>query len=188
MTDFSRGCVPPDEIEQHYFHWLCHLVRADVPANSYWELCRILYREPFIPRVANDDNRAVDCEQLRDEFQSLVPYPRYPFREKPCRFLEMMIALAWRIQDFLCDPEDDRRVEWFWAMVENLGLGDCRDAVFEVVDGERLVRDAVRRVNDRTYSRDGHGGMFPLDHADRDQRKVELWYQSNAYILEKEPM
>lgn len=188
MADFVRMHVPADEVEQHYFHWLCHIVRADVPANSYWELCRVLYEEPFVPRVANDDNRATDCEVLRDEFESLVAYPEYPFRAKPCRFLEMMIALAWRIQDSMCDPEDDRRVEWFWTMVDNLRLADLKDSRWKYMDGRDEVRKAVARVNDRTYSRNGDGGLFPLEYPMRDQRKVELWYQANAYLLEKEPM
>lgn len=188
MSDFSRWTVPPDEIEQHYFQWLCHLVHADVPGDSYYEMCRLMYREPFIPKIPHDDNRAVDCEQLRDEFASLVYYPEYPFRHKPCRFLEMLISFAWRIQDSLCDPTDDRRVEWFWTMIENLELDDCRDSKRFKRECEEKVLEAIDRVNNRTYSRDGKGGLFPLDHPPRDQRKVELWYQVNTYLLEKEPL
>jgi hypothetical protein len=36
----------------------------------------------------------------------------------------------------------------------------------------------------RTYDRRGHGGLFPLQRSNRDQRRVEIWYQLSEYLLQ----
>jgi hypothetical protein len=37
----------------------------------------------------------------------------------------------------------------------------------------------------REYDPDGRGGLFPLDGTHANQREVELWYQMQAYIIER---
>jgi hypothetical protein len=37
----------------------------------------------------------------------------------------------------------------------------------------------------RYYQPNGHGGFFPLENPQDDQRHVELWYQLNEYVMER---
>jgi hypothetical protein len=67
-------------------------------------------------------------------------------------------------------------------MIGNLGLLGCVDA--DPPD-ESVISDIVDRVTDRRYATNGAGGLFPLQNAEQDQRKIELWYQANAYLLER---
>ena len=48
-----------------------------------------------------------------------------------------------------------------------------------------IVADAMAAIIWRTYDSNGYGGLFPLRNPREDQRKVELWYQLNAYLLEQ---
>jgi hypothetical protein len=42
----------------------------------------------------------------------------------------------------------------------------------------------LHKLNNRTYSKLGKGGLFPLRSSAYDQRKVELWYQMAAFMTE----
>jgi hypothetical protein len=70
---------------------------------------------------------------------------------------------------------------WFWRLLENIGVAGYSD---DRSIPEQRIRKILDGVNNRTYKRNGLGGFFPLKRADRDQRKVELWYQLSAYVLE----
>jgi hypothetical protein len=49
---------------------------------------------------------------------------------------------------------------------------------------EDTIQDVLDTIIFRTYKYDGRGGLFPLREGKEDQRRVELWYQMCAYILE----
>lgn len=167
-----------------YFEWLYGLVasvRNRNPERSYWRLLRQLYTKQFVWHVANDDNREEDGKELRDEFifdqdiEDIEPF----WLDLGCSFLEMLIALSRRAA-FEAGGEP---VEWFWKLMNNLGLRECTDAVYNknIAKG---VDEALDRVINRTYERNGAGGLFPLHGACDDQRRVELWYQLSAYIID----
>lgn len=65
--------------------------------------------------------------------------------------------------------------------MDNLGISRYSDD--QKIPAEKIEKILDTVIN-RKYKRNGLGGFFPLKHADRDQRKVELWYQLNAYVLE----
>lgn len=97
-----------------------------------------------------------------------------------CSFLEMMIALSRR----LAFEEEGQPSRWFWHLIENLGI-DVTDAYYNI-EIERAVNDRLDTVIYRTYDSTGMGGLFPLENPRQDQREVEIWYQLQAYLLEKE--
>jgi hypothetical protein len=75
---------------------------------------------------------------------------------------------------------------WFWQMLENLGLAHISDKLYS--SGPRMdsfIDNVIDRLIYRRYSPDGHGGLFPLEFPHEDQRGVELWYQLNAYLIER---
>jgi hypothetical protein len=63
-------------------------------------------------------------------------------------------------------------------------------------DDEKMLKDGMcayyyvceieGKIMDRRYERNGQGGLFPLRKPAMDQRDVEIWYQANAYMIEKE--
>lgn len=175
--------VPLDEAYLSWLYYQVGPVRSKNRNRTHWSLVRALFKKEFVWNVANDDNRVADGRNLRREFLSdhmVSPREVDPlWLELGCSFLEMLIVVA---RDF--SFESDHPVdECFWEMVENLGLRQYTDA-------RRFPEDRVDEVLDtviwRRYRPDGVGGLFPLLRAREDQTRVEIWYQLNAYLLERQ--
>lgn len=171
-------------LDDLYLEWLYSKlgsVRNRNPARSYWALVKQLYSTPFIYFVPNDDNRAIDGMELRQTFASEVGIhiDDHSWLELPCSMLEMLLALAGRAS-FESQGTPDW---WFWKLVNNIELRKYTDAVYNESVTE-WVDEILSTVNERTYGEDGNGGLFPLRHAQLNQRNVELWYQMSAYLLE----
>lgn len=182
----KRYEASPSEVKSDYFQWLCGIVHADDPDCSFYSLMRALFEHEFRWSVDNDGNRAEDGECLRDDFADQSPYLDYSSIGGPCNVLEMMVALAGRInQDIMWSPNNDRTVVWFWEMISNLGLDEYDDDHWEEPRSRMMVDFVLDRWLDRRYRPDGIGGIFPLKDPLEDQRDVEIWYQMNTYFLEK---
>lgn len=172
-------------LDDLYLTWLENevgVVEYNGPGGTYQRLLRQLYVTPFEWFVPNDDNRAIDGEELRDEFLSEIGESRYPanWGSLPCSMLEMLVALSRRISF-----ETDKPSKWaFWLMIGNLQLLRCEDDRYGKHLDDPEVTLALRDINRRSYDYSGEGGLFPLKHAEEDQRQVELWYQLSAYLLE----
>lgn len=168
-------------VDEMYFTWLYSFVgsvRTKNLAKSYWSLLRQLYTTEFIWFVPNDDNRAEDGRALRNEFidQRSVSAGQ-DWMRLGCSMLELLLGLSRRLSF-----ETDESVKtWFWRLLDNIGLSESSDA--HPLDEEHIA-SVLKTVIWRTYEPDGRGGLFPLNHPRDDQRKVELWYQLCAYVLE----
>jgi len=172
-----------EPIESLYFNWLVGKVtdpHARTPSQTHWNLLRELHNTEFVWTVARDDNRAEDGISLRSEFLIQTGYEAdSDWLDIPCSVFEMIYGLSRRAAYI-----DDRHpYEWFWEIMSNLGIAELTDAI-------RIMPSSVKDVLDnlvwRTYDRNGHGGMFPLLGARQDQRKVEIWYQLESYLAERE--
>lgn len=192
-----------------YFDWLCGLVKGDKPGRNRLEFVWSLHQKEFVSILPNDDNRIEDGLKLRQRFAEENNLPEdCPCKDEdpceqpctnchsndckclygPCSVLEMLIALAQRIEYLMQDPdEDDRTDQWFWGMIENLGLDIFPNTVpnrsKKVIENGNILNTFISRQ----YARDGKGGLFPLRKSKVDQRGVELWYQMMAYIQENNP-
>lgn len=172
-------------LDESYFRWLygqvCS-VRARSPSRSYWNLMGQLFRKEFVWIIPNDDNRAEDGRDLRMEFiqRRRIRNVDPEWFKLPCSMLEMLIGLSRRLSFEAGGGARD----WFWHLIENIELDDYNDGT-PVPD--EIVNEIVDRVVWRLYSHDGSGGLFPLRYPSRDQRRVELWYQLSAYLLENNP-
>jgi len=104
----------------------------------------------------------------------------------PCTMLEMMIAVSQHMDFQLFDSNKGERVwKWFWKLIENLDLLAYTDDVLSFEDNKCHVDDVLRVLLERTYGKNGYGGLFPLRNTyGKDQRNVEIWYQMMAYIDE----
>lgn len=160
-----------------YLDWLYNEVVKN-KRLTYWRLFRHLYKTPFRWFVPNDGNRAQDGIDLRKEWRDVIDVdPDSRWMELPCSVLEMMIALARRME-FEAEASPDY---WFFDLLENLGFGDYHD-------GGGYSMNAVTRqlqiLMDRVYEPNGVGGLFPVRRTNKDQRRVELWYQMSEYLLQ----
>lgn len=175
----------PDEIFGDYYQWLCGLVCVDEPDHSYWILADQLHKTVFTWSVPNDENREADGRRLRDIFEAETLYQDYSCLQGPASVLEVLIALAIRIESILADPDlGDRTVNWFWEMIENLNLAQFDDENYITRHGKMLVHQILKCFLERRYTRHGDGGLFPLKLHVKDQRRVEIWYQMMDYLNE----
>lgn len=174
-----------EPIESTYFNWLCAkvmMLENPTPSLTFWKLLRELHNTEFVWLVPNDDNRVQDGLDLRPEFLTQASLERdEDFLHTACSVFEMLIAFARRIEFDTDEPLQDL----FWMFVENLGLKEFNDAVFDDVD-PFVISDILTNFIWRTYEPDGRGGMFPLHEPKRDQRKVEIWYQYCDYAMEQD--
>jgi hypothetical protein len=171
-----------EPLDETYLKWLYSQVaapRVRTPERKYWRLLRQLYVTEFVWIVANDDNRVEDGRELRIDF--LTENPSIEANEDwmglGCSFLEMLIGLSRRISF----EADGTPKQWFWKLLENIDLQGCSDAS-DITTEE--IYEKVHRVIWRTYESNGTGGLFPHKHNKDDQRRVELWYQLQGYLLD----
>lgn len=169
-------------IRNRYFAWLTSLVCSDYQQRVYSRALRRLHETSFVYSIAGDHNREIDGLLLRDRFceENGVVCSNDVF-PKECSVLEMMIALAVRMEDeIMYDPElGDRSAKWFWIMMENLYLMSETNEVYE----KGYVDSRIDIFLNRTYGRDGQcGGLFNVPHHRKDFRKTEIWYQMNWWL------
>lgn len=170
-------------LDHLYFEWLTY----DIERREYNKLLVILFKTPFLSIVPNDQNRAIDGVDLRSDFRSAnrALFIGSPEEEEwfnlECSILEMLIALSDRAA---YESNIDSDV-WFWTFLENLNLLRFTDYKLENKEGsDKEVSYILQRLNNRSYNRDGLGGIFPLIDPVKDQRRVEIWYQMSAYLME----
>lgn len=128
--------------------------------------------------VPRDGDRAEDGLQLRQKlgFSDIL-------QDKPCSVLEMLIALAIRIDNELMYSfdEGDRTVQWFWEMIVNMGLGSQNDYNYDAA----YVNSCIERFIRREYDADGsNGGIFVLSNPRENLKNVDIWYQAMWYLSE----
>lgn len=174
--------------ENRYFDFLCAIVGR---SQEYSILLDELHRIEYYSLIPNDDNRGEDGKQFRLTFldESDRTGPSYlPHGE--CTVLEMLVGLSHRLEwETIQSKWEKTPSEWFWILIDNLGLSERDNTSY--LRGSRPgpnVEDLVGRMLAREYGADGEGGLFPLKDPKKDQRRVEIWYQMSAYILENYPI
>lgn len=169
-----------DDIWADYRNWL--LEQVQFMKKGYDLLMTELHNSPFEFSVDHDENRAEEGLELRDEFLSEYGLLSViDFKMEECSVLEMLVALAIRIDnEYTGEPGEPHPEIIFWEMVSNLGLDKCTD--------RRFRKDFVYKVLSiwikREFERNGVGSIFPLKHSRRDQRDIEIWAQMNEYLTE----
>ena len=171
-----------NDVRNEYFRWLYKFVCGDRYAKgiSFRKLLRHLHETEFTWLIPMDENRACDGIDLRYRFayEYSSPATAESYLDGPCSILEMMVALAIRCEDFMDDPQiGDRTGQWFWGMINSLGLGSMVDDRYD----EEYVDDVIERFLNREYAPNGKGGLFTVRRCTRDLRDVEIWYQMTWY-------
>lgn len=175
-------------LQNQYFDWLYDLVYNSKYAKgcSYKKLFSYLHNVNFDYSIEMDGNRESDGIELRYRFGNINQYPQSAIATfldiRPCSVLEMMCALAIRCEESIMNNPDYSRGpdKWFWVMLDNLGLQEMDDSIFN----ENFANDIISTFLNRQYRYNGAGGLFKLNNPPNDLRKVEIWYQMCWYLDE----
>lgn len=165
-----------DTLRKDYFEWMYSTVCDGRFANenSYRDLISYLDRVEYRWILPDDANRAADGEQsLRWRFLFWNGMEDRIYELKgSCTVLEMILAMAFRCEEIMDDAViGDRTAQWFWDMINNLGLGGMTDRRFDI----NYVEDVVNTFLDRKFNPDGHGSLFVVRNCHTDLRDVNIW-------------
>lgn len=172
-----------------YLDWLSDMIDLySADRYMYTDLIKYLYSVEFHYSILLDRNRCKDatailyCKYMNEIG---VDYNLETVYDRECSVLEVLIALSFRCErDIMGEPgsyEDDK---WFWIMIENLGLLDYDNDSFNEDDVNYILQIWMNRE----FAYDGNGGIFPINRAKRDQRKLEIWDQMADYLDENYPI
>ena len=175
-------------LEELYFEWLLSFVYNDhyFKNLSYRRILKYLYLREFYYILPMDENRVQDGTDLRYRFGRENNIDDREIATsldiRPCSVLEMMVALSCRIEESIMINYDigNRTGQWFWEMMNSLGLSHETDSNFNI----QVINDILYDFLERHYEPNGHGGLFTLNNPPEDLRKVEIWYQMNWYLEE----
>ena len=170
-----------DPVNQKYIDILMDMVD---PKREYTALLGILMDMEYYWILPMDENRAIDGLAMRGQFSTM--YNIVPMLGS-CKILEMLIALAWRMEEDVMqnDYYGDRSQQWFWYMLNNAGLAIYSDRNWSY-EAEHNVRTTIFRIFNRQFDPDGDGGFFPLHnpHGLPDMRGVDFWSQAMSWLSE----
>lgn len=170
-----------NDIQEQYFQWMLSLVSDDTKdAHMYENLLRKLHAYEFSYILPMDKNRYNDGVSLRYRFlytNELLEYKDI-LEQFPCSVLEMMVALALRIEEDIMSNFEigDRTAIWFWDMIDSLG----------VLSGDKTVEAVLEKFLNRQYKKNGEGGLFTVKRSTIDMRTEEIWYQVCWYLSERQ--
>lgn len=174
-----------NEVNDNYFEWLYDYACGNRFSDdiSYRKLLTQLHSTEFRFIIAMDKNRYIDGLDLRQRFSIDQGFEDNYLADcitGKCSVLEMMLALAIRCEETIMDDPryGDRTGQWFWGMINSLGLGYMTDNEFD----EKEFEFIINRFLDREYAPNGKGGLFTIKGIKKDLRKVEIWYQLNWYL------
>lgn len=175
-----------NELEYEYVNWMYSLVCNEdyTKKLSYRKLLKFLHSVDFTYLIETDGNRFEDGIELRYKFGYENNYDISMISKyldcRPCSVLEMMIALAIRLEEHIMDdPEVGNRTgQWFWNMIVNLGLGSMNDSRFNKL----YVQNIIHKFLEREYQPNGKGGLFTIEDCHYNLREIEIWYQACWYL------
>ena len=178
------------DLGEQYYDWLHKIVCGEwEPRNlSFHRLLMYLHNRTYVWGCEMDQCRAEDGVNLRYRFASEcdIPYDKIDseFHDVPCSMLEMMVALAVRIEEHIMEDSSagNRVGQWFWNMIVSLGLAAMDDSRFHE-DRADYILDRFER---RDYEPNGAGGLFTLNRPTEDMRRLDIWYQLMQYLQENE--
>lgn len=182
---FSRRLVinTVNDVEKEYRDLLIQDldVRND-EGKRYTFLLGCLWKKEFYSIIDHDNNRGSDGLLLREQYGFGIN------DFGPARCLEVLLVLAKSCSDGFVGSKVPRSYQLvFWDFLRNLDL-DRYDNGKDGWSGPHVYFEIDEKLSswlERRYSKDGNGGIFPLKDSNKNQKKVELWYQMQNYIIEQ---
>jgi hypothetical protein len=163
-----------NRIDYEYYEWLVSQIHIPND-NDYTELFDRMHNLEFVWIVPRDDDRAHDGTDLRWEF---LDGASRKLMLQEATILEVLIGLSRRVAFQTSQPAN----RWAWRLLKNLRLTKSNNPLTGA-KGEK-VEEILYNLVWRQYQPNGSGGFFPLKHTERDQTKINIWYQMHEYITE----
>lgn len=165
-----------------YFKWL--LERVDDGKHnpdSYVKLLRLLHTTTFEWHIERDINRAADGKNLRYTYEYMTH--RTCEFSGDCTVLEMMVALACRMEsDIMDNPEFGNRTgQWFWAMINNLGLIRMTNSRFNEAKCKEILHDFMAPGDQKTTEIDL---FYCSTFSFQKWNNMEIWQKMTAWLNE----
>lgn len=168
-------------LERDYRNWLIEKTGL----QFYKQLCTQLHDIRFVYEYRMDENREADGVALRYRFGHDRCISSTEISSKlnqidGCSMLEMMVALALRIEEqIMADPEEgDRTGHWFYQMIVSLGLDGYDDRHYNPT----AVQEVINHYLNGDYLPSGRGGLFTVADPSIDMRTLDIWYQAQRYL------
>ena len=175
-------------IRDLYFDWMMDKVANASKKRRYSRLFRILHDHPFEYVLSLDANRESDGIDLRYLFayESEIDQAAVATEldSDPCSFLEMLIAMAIRMDGMIFD--DDPGL-WFWDMMDSMGLSQWTN---KEIEGDWYAEDDIHLKIQRCMERDfdpntGEGSPFILeDNRGQNLCAIEFWCMAMWHTTE----
>ena len=190
------------EYEGLTIEYLCYLMNRigleAEGAEGYLRLCETLQETEFVPQTDMDENRCVECRNLRSDFacddygvDCLESFSVMDVLDGEYggngTMLELLIVLSEKMAYEMSDSQYEAPPrKWFLEMLQNCGIDQYwwNQTFYDHEGTEEAIKDILYTVIFRKTGWDGEGGFFPLSYAQYDQRKVEIIIQMNNYIEE----
>lgn len=173
------------KLKELYFKWLIKKINVRNKNKYFNNLLSYLYNVEFTWTMARDENLVLRAyEETRPQFFDENPIARKYLQmgeelEEPCSVLEMMVGLALDCETkIMTNFVDDNTGEWFWAMVDSLGLDEFDDGRWDLWEVDLIVNKFLKRE----YEPDGKGGLFTVSGTKTNMQKLEIWYQMQLYL------
>ena len=177
-----------NDILEDYYEWMCSLIEEGKPnRHSYEMLLRSMFSREFSYILPMDSNRYEDGIDLRYRFAYECDIPESMVSNNidytPCTIFEMMVALSLRCEEHIMNDPDvgDRTGQWFWEMIESLGLMEMYDSRFDLIKVDHILTNFM----ERKFSKNGKGGLFTVNNDKVDMRNEEIWYQMMWHLDEE---
>jgi len=165
-----------------YFEWLVKKISPSIGENAedFSRLLEYLYNTPFSSHHPMDDNRIADAEAMRSRYFLRPEIVTGMRKTQPVSVLEVLIALAKRMNQIVED-DYDKAPHFFWLMMENLGLIEQNNVLFDPA----YVNYRLDILRERKFEPDGSGGaLFIIQNPNHDMRDADLWYQAQWYLAD----
>jgi hypothetical protein len=158
---------------KRYLEWLVAQVKgSDKPYHLLFEKLNTI---TYIWAEILDRDRAGKAVELRYEYGYTSAQA-----VSSATVLEVLVALARDMDDVTGEPGENHADLWFGMMLDNLGLSAYDDESYD----EKAVQRIVDIWLNKSYDKNGRGGLFPLKHSFEDQRHVPIWNQACSYMNE----
>ena len=186
--------VSEKKLREMYWDWLLDKIEyKKIDLDEYSLLLKEMFRTNFIwfddpSEIAMDENRAKDGKYLRCMFDLDSGYHIYDYFEdigKDCSVLEMILALAIRIENEIMGYGTEEYGKWFWAMISNLGLKRYRNNAFDEVKVRRILNDFIWRKRECFLFKPGEKIYTKTYTNIHDFKNLEIWEQMSIWLNEK---
>lgn len=163
-----------------YFNWLLDFVCNSTTKRNHSKLLRHLFDREFYWLIEMDSNIAYHGLELRDRYMDEENQDGLiDILDSPCSVLEALVALSIKREELMGLVElGDRTGEWFWEMLDSLGLKDMENGVYDEAETDRIIDIFLNRE----YEKHGRGGIFAIPTCRKDMRKAEIWKQMCWYL------